>query len=40
MDGYDVELITPQKKDKLFEEVVDKVKFERKANIHGACVKL
>jgi len=40
MDGYEVELITPQKKDDLFPEVVDKVKFERKANIHGACVKL
>ncbi len=40
MDGYEVELITPQRKDELFDEVVDKVKFERKANIHGACVKL
>ncbi len=40
MDSYEVELINPQKKDELFQEVVDKVKFERKANIHGACVKL
>lgn len=40
MDGYVVEIITPEKKDALFNEVVMKVKFERKANIHGACVKL
>ena len=40
MDDYEVELITPHKKDDLFQDVADKVKFERKANIHGACVKL
>lgn len=40
MDGYEVEIISPSRKDELFQEVVDKVRFERKANIHGACVKL
>lgn len=40
MDGYTVKIIDPQKKDALFRDVVGKVKFERKANIHGACVKL
>jgi hypothetical protein len=40
MEGYEVEIISPKKKDQLFEEVVGKVKYERKANIHGACVKL
>ncbi|MEN6572899.1 hypothetical protein [Methanobacterium aggregans] len=40
MSGYDVELIDPEKKEEFFLELVDMVKFERKANIHGACVKL
>ncbi len=40
MDGYEVKIISPQKKDEIFKEVVGKVKYERKANIHGACVKL
>lgn len=40
MDGYEVEIISPQHKDELFPEVVKKVRYERKANIHGACVKL
>lgn len=40
MDKYEVEIITPQIKDGIFQDVVGKVKYERKANIHGACVKL
>ena len=40
MDSYTVEIIDPQKKDMLFSQVAEKVEFERKANIHGACVKL
>lgn len=40
MSTYNVELITPFAKDELLNELKSKVKFERKANIHGACVKL
>lgn len=40
MDGYEVEIINPQIKDEISEHLVGKVKYERKANIHGACVKL
>lgn len=40
MSTYNVELVTPSAKDKLLLELKTKVKFERKANIHGACVKL
>jgi hypothetical protein len=40
MSGYKVEIISPEKKEELFGELVVNVKFERKANIHGACVKL
>jgi hypothetical protein len=40
MSGYQVEILSPESKDAMFEEVASKVKFERKANIHGACVKL
>ncbi|EKF84935.1 hypothetical protein [Methanobacterium formicicum] len=40
MSTYNVELITPSDKDELLNELKSKVKFERKANIHGACVKL
>jgi adenylate kinase family enzyme len=40
MSDYEVELITPEAKDKLADEITPKIKFERKANIHGACVKL
>ncbi|MEN6329365.1 MAG: hypothetical protein ABFC91_03650 [Methanobacteriaceae archaeon] len=40
MDSYQVELITPDKKDHLLSLMVGQVRYERKANIHGACVKL
>ena len=40
MPNYDVKLITPREKDRMFDELKWKVLFERKANIHGACVKL
>jgi len=40
MDGYKVEIISPQIKDGIFQELLGKIKYERKANIHGACVKL
>lgn len=40
MSGYEVEIIKPEKKEELFPELVAKVRYERKANIHGACVKL
>jgi hypothetical protein len=40
MSGYNVEILSPQGKDDMFEEIVAKVRYERKANIHGACVKL
>ncbi|MBC7090070.1 MAG: hypothetical protein H5T37_06770 [Methanobacteriaceae archaeon] len=35
-----MEIISPQEKDEKLDELADKVYFERKANIHGACVKL
>ena len=40
LSNYQVEIITPHKKDEIFHELKGKVQFERKANIHGACVKL
>ncbi|HTX61812.1 MAG TPA: AAA family ATPase [Methanobacterium sp.] len=40
MDRYEVEVISPETKEELFGEVAEKVLYERKANIHGACVKL
>jgi hypothetical protein len=40
MTEYKVEMISPQQKEDLLLEIVYKVRFERKANIHGACVKL
>ena len=40
MTGYTVKLIEPQAKDAMFDELVSKVRYERKANINGACVKL
>ena len=40
MDGYQVEIISPQIKDEISQKLVGNVRYERKANIHGACVKL
>jgi hypothetical protein len=40
MSEYKVEIITQNDKDALFDELKQKVQYERKANIHGACVKL
>jgi GTPase SAR1 family protein len=40
MNEYKVEIISPQEKEELLLDIVEKVRFERKANIHGACVKL
>jgi hypothetical protein len=40
MDGYQVNIISSSRKDEIFPQVAEKVKYERKANIHGACVKL
>lgn len=40
MSTYNVELVTPYIKDEMLNKIKSKVKFERKANIHGACVKL
>jgi len=40
MNEYKVEIISPQEKEDLLIKIVKKVRFERKANIHGACVKL
>jgi hypothetical protein len=40
MTGYTVKLIEPQEKDDMFDKLISKVKYERKANINGACVKL
>jgi len=38
--GYKVELISPKAKDKLMEKLVSSALYERKAVIHGTCVKL
>jgi len=40
MAEYKVEIISPQQKEELLLEIAAKIRFERKANIHGACVKL
>jgi len=40
MSGYQVEILSPESKDAMFDDIVSKVQYERKANIHGACVKL
>lgn len=40
MSGYQVEILLPAEKDAIFDEIVANIKYERKANIHGACVKL
>lgn len=40
MSDYHVEIIGADEKDAMFPELVRAVKYERKANIHGACVKL
>lgn len=40
LSEYAVEIITPNKKDIMFDELKGKIQYERKANIHGACVKL
>jgi hypothetical protein len=40
MSEYTVEVISSQKKDELFNKLENKIIFERKANLHGACVKL
>ena len=40
MSGYQVEILLPEEKDAIFDEIVANIKYERKANIHGACVKL
>jgi hypothetical protein len=40
MSGYEVEILSPQDKDDIIDELVSSVRYERKANIHGACVKL
>ena len=38
--SYHVDVISPEKKDQLLQELNFDFTFERKANIHGACVKL
>lgn len=40
MSEYEVEIIDPQKRQKLSDKLTASVKYELKANIHGACVKL
>ncbi len=37
---YKVEIISPEEKDDYLEILAENIYFERKANIHGACVKL
>ncbi|BDZ71304.1 hypothetical protein [Methanobacterium petrolearium] len=40
MSDYKVDITSQKMKDKVLEELGGRVQFERKANIHGACVKL
>lgn len=40
MSEYEVEIIDPEEREKLSDKLTEKVKYELKANIHGACVKL
>jgi len=38
--GYTVELIGPDEKDNIFDELRDKLLYERKAHLNGVCIKL
>ena len=39
MSGYQVEILSPADKDAMFDDfLVAAIRYERKANIHGACV--
>ncbi|HMK54471.1 MAG TPA: hypothetical protein VK444_06790 [Methanobacteriaceae archaeon] len=40
MESYQVKIINPEEKDDILQKLLTKVRYERKANIHGACVKL
>lgn len=40
MSDYEVKIIKPPKREALSDELANKVRYELKANIHGACVKL
>jgi len=40
MSDYQVEIIDPEQRQILSDQLADKVRYELKANIHGACVKL
>lgn len=39
MSEYHVEIVSPFDKDAMFDDLVKLVRYERKANIHGACIK-
>jgi len=40
MSDYEVEIIDPEERQRLSDQLTDRVRYELKANIHGACVKL
>ncbi|MGF7118446.1 HPr kinase/phosphorylase [Methanobacterium oryzae] len=40
MSEYEVKIIDPEERQALSDELAEKVRYELKANIHGACVKL
>ncbi|HML05289.1 MAG TPA: hypothetical protein VK426_05920 [Methanobacterium sp.] len=40
MSDYEVRILDPEEREKLSDELANKVRYELKANIHGACVKL
>ncbi|WP_414468947.1 HPr kinase/phosphorylase [Methanobacterium sp. ACI-7] len=40
MSDYEVKIIDPEKREEISDELAKKVRYELKANIHGACVKL
>jgi hypothetical protein len=40
MSEYEVRILNPEEREALSDELANKVRYELKANIHGACVKL
>ena len=40
MSEYEVRILDPEEREELSDELANKVRYELKANIHGACVKL
>jgi len=40
MQDYDVKVINPDEREEIYDELTQKIRYQVKANIHGACIKL